>query len=67
MSAIRRRLDGSSGKGLDPATYMPLIKDAASRASRLEDRHRRNETQFPHDNPSSSMFRLLSAVEPPGN
>lgn len=66
VSRIRWQLDGSSGKGLDPAKYMPLIKDAASRASRLEERHRRNETHFPHDNPSSSMFRLLSAVEPPG-
>ena len=43
-SRIRRLLDGSSGNGLDPldpldpVKCMPLIKDAASRASRLEDR-----------------------------
>jgi RloB-like protein len=59
---IRRQLDGSSDKGLDPAKYMLLTKDAARRAAKLEERHRRNDTQFPHDNPSSTMFRLLSAV-----
>jgi hypothetical protein len=36
---VRRQLDGSSGKGLDPAKYMPLIKDAARRAARLEELH----------------------------
>jgi hypothetical protein len=65
-SRIRRQLDGSSDKGLDPAEYMPLTKDAARRAAKLEERHRRNDTRFPHDNPSSSRFRLLSAVGPNG-
>lgn len=63
-SRIRRRLDGSSGKELDPAKYMALVSDAAARATRLDERHRRDETRFPHDNPSSGMFRLLSAVGP---
>jgi hypothetical protein len=62
-SRFRRRLDGSSGKGLDPTKYMPLIKDAARRAARLEERHRLDGTPFPHDNPSSGMFSLFAAVE----
>jgi hypothetical protein len=63
-SRLRRQLDGSSGKGLTPAEYMPLIKDAARRAAKLEERHSRDGTPFPHDNPSSGMFRLFAAVEP---
>jgi hypothetical protein len=61
----RRRLDGSSDKGLDAATYMPLAGDAARRAVELEERHERNGTAFPDDNPSSGMHRLLASVEPP--
>jgi hypothetical protein len=61
---LRRQLDRSGGKGLDPAKYMALVKDAARRAAKLEERHRLDETAFPHDNPSSGMFRLFAAVEP---
>jgi RloB-like protein len=59
----RQRLDGSSGKGLDPVKYMPLIQDAGRRAAKLEERHHRDGTTFPHDNPSSGMHRLLASVE----
>ena len=60
---VRRTLDGTSGKGLDGATYMPRRAAAARRARTLEERHRGNETEFPHDNPSSGMFRFLDAIE----
>jgi hypothetical protein len=59
-----RKLDGRSGKRIDGATYMPLRKDAVTRALRLARRHERNSTSFPCDNPSSSMCDLLAAIEP---
>ncbi len=62
---LRRQLDGSSDKGLDAAKYMPFTAYAARRAAELDRRHLQNSTVFPHDNPSSSMHRLLTAVEPP--
>jgi hypothetical protein len=62
--ALRQSLDGASGKGLDPAIYMPLIEDATRRAVALDDRHMRNGTIFPHNNPSSSMHRLMTSVKP---
>jgi hypothetical protein len=65
-SRIRRELDGSSDKGLDTTRYMPLIFDAAQRAVVLEDRHERDDTRFPHNNPSSGMHRLLEAIRSPG-
>jgi hypothetical protein len=61
----RRSLDGSSDKGLDAATYMPLAGDAARRAAQLDQRHQRNGTSFPNDNPSCGMHRLLASIEPP--
>jgi RloB-like protein len=60
--ALRRSLDGASGKGLDPAIYLPLIDDATQRAIALDDRHMRNGTIFPHNNPSSGMHRLMTSV-----
>ncbi|HEX6507158.1 MAG TPA: RloB family protein [Chloroflexota bacterium] len=63
-SKIRRQLDGSRGKELNPAKYMPLVKDAAQRAAKMEELHRRNGARFPDDNPSSGMHRLLAAIEP---
>ena len=60
---LRRTLDGTSGKDLDGATYMPRRVDAARRARALDERHRGNDTEFPHDNPSSGMFRFLDAIE----
>ncbi len=62
---LRRQLDGSPDKGLDAAKYMPLFGDAAQRAAELDERHRRNGTAFPDDNPSSGMHRLIATVEPP--
>lgn len=61
---LRRQLDGSSGKGLDAAKYMPLMADATRRAAELDRRHVRNSASFPQDNPSSGMHRLLASTEP---
>ena len=60
---LRRSHDGSFGKGLDGATYMPRRAEAAQRARALAARHERDGTEFPNDNPSSGMFRFLAAVE----
>ena len=64
---VRRRLDGACDKGLDAAKYMPLTGAASRRAAELDKRHLRNDTHFPHNNPSSGMHRLLASVEPPGS
>jgi hypothetical protein len=61
---LRRELDGSSNKSLDAARYMPLIMDATNRAAALERRHKNEGTTFPHDNPSSGMYRLIASVQP---
>lgn len=60
---LRRGHDGSAGKGLDGAPYMPRRAEAAQRARALASRHERDGTRFPNDNPSSGMFRFLAAVE----
>jgi hypothetical protein len=62
---LRRQLDKSTDKGLDPAKYMPYVRKAANRAMKLEERHRRNGTSFPDDNPSSGMHRLIFSVQAP--
>lgn len=61
---LRRRLDKSPDKGLDPARYMPLVHEASGRALRLEERHLQDGTSFPDDNPSSGMHRLIASVQP---
>jgi hypothetical protein len=61
---LRQRLDGSAGKGLDATKYMPLTADAVRRAAGLDERHQRDGTHFPDTNPSSSMHRLLTEIEP---
>ena len=62
---LRHRLDKSTDKGIDPAKYMPYIGKASARAVRLEERHQRDGTPFPHDNPSSGMHRLIASVQIP--
>ncbi|MGH3772322.1 MAG: RloB family protein [Pseudonocardiaceae bacterium] len=62
-----RKLDGRSGKRINVDQYIPRRHAAAQRASSLSCRHERNQTSFPHDNPSSTMSDLLttiSAMEP---
>lgn len=59
-----RSLDRRAGKSIDATVYMPLRKEAATRAECLRDRHLRDGTVFPNDNPSSGMFEFLRALEP---
>lgn len=59
-----RALDRRSGKSIDVALYLPLRRNAAARAERLAARHQRDGMTFPHDNPSSGMYRFLKALEP---
>ena len=61
---LRRDHDGSSGKGLDGATYMSRRTDAARRARTLAAKHAGDGTDFPRDNPSSGMYQFLDAIEP---
>ncbi|MGH3899066.1 MAG: RloB family protein [Pseudonocardiaceae bacterium] len=57
-----RKLDGRSGKRINADQYVPHRHAAARRASSLSCRHERNQTLFPHDNPSSTMSDLLTAI-----
>lgn len=59
-----RELDGRAGKRIDVNMYMPLRSNASARAVKLSQRHGRNGTVFPQDNPSSSMCDLLATIEP---
>jgi hypothetical protein len=61
--SVSCRLDGRQGKRLDGAKYMPLRGDASARAAELSARHQRDGTVSPNDNPSSTMYRLLAAIE----
>lgn len=61
--ARARKQSASTNKSLDPAKYMPLVKEVSRRAARLEKNHQRNGTLFPGDNPSSGIHRLLASVE----
>ena len=63
---LRRQLDGSKDKSLIPSNYMSSIKIAMHRAAELDKRHVRDGTVFPHDNPSSGMYRLIASIEPVG-
>ncbi len=59
---LRRRLDGVPDKGLDPAKYMPLVNEAMDNATALDERHLRDGTEFPRDNPSSGMYLLVAST-----
>lgn len=63
VESMSRKLDGRTGKSIDGSVYMPLRKQAARRAERLEQRHKNNGTSFPDDNPSSGMHHFLRALE----
>ena len=63
---LRCQHDKSSGKGLEGSEYMPLRTVAAKRARALAAKHAGDVTEFPHDNPSSGMYRLLEAIESNG-
>ena len=59
---LLRDHDGSSGKGLHGAPYMPRRADAAQRARALTAKHAGDGTEFPDDNPSSGMYLFLEAM-----
>ena len=61
---LRSDFDGSKGKEVDGDLYMPLRETAAKRARDLRNKHVKDGTAFPDDNPSSGMFLLLEAIEP---
>jgi hypothetical protein len=61
---VSRGLDGRPGKAIDPGVYLDHRQAAARRARQGADRHARNLTLFPDDNPSSTMYKLLAAIEP---
>ncbi|MFK3980903.1 RloB family protein [Micromonospora sp. NPDC050397] len=65
---LRRSLDGQAAKSLVGADYMAQRTVAAKRAAALDRAHQRSGTTFPHDNPSSGMHLLITAVTalPPG-
>jgi hypothetical protein len=63
LQKLSRSLDGRSGKRIEASIYMPLRKKAARRAKNLDMRHDRDDTPFPHDNPSSGMYKFLRALE----
>lgn len=63
---LRRDLDKGAGKELDGSVYMPRRADAAERAGALTAKHEGDGTEFPDDNPSSGMYRLLEAMESNG-
>ncbi|WP_089313898.1 RloB family protein [Actinomadura mexicana] len=60
---LSRKLDNRTGKSIDADMYMPLRKVATDRATQLDRRHERNGTKFPHNNPSSGMYKFLEALE----
>lgn len=61
---LSRGLDGRRGKGIDPDLYLPHRGTAIHRAVALTQRHSGNGTEFPNDNPSSTMSALLTAIDP---
>ncbi|ROO90027.1 RloB-like protein [Actinocorallia herbida] len=64
--SLSRSLDSRTGKSIDAALYMPLRKQAARSAILLDKGHRQSETRFPHDNPSSGMYKFLKSLEGEG-
>ena len=61
---LLREHDKSAGKGLAGSQYMRLRAAAARRARKLTAKHAGDGREFPKDNPSSGMYRLLEAIEP---
>jgi hypothetical protein len=62
---LRSKFDRSPNKGINPRMYeryMDNIGEAARRAKALDKRHEQDDTAFPHNNPSSGMYRLLASL-----
>ena len=61
---LRRTQDGSQGKTVDGAVYMQRLTEAMQRSARLDELHERAGREFPKNNPSSGVHRLLQAIDP---
>jgi hypothetical protein len=60
---LRRELDGSADKHLDPKQYLPHRAAAATRATELGLYHEKNGSSFPQNNPITTVHRLVASVE----
>lgn len=60
---LRKSHDGSTDKGVNGAMYMPRRADAADRALGLAEKHEKEATRSPQNNPSSGMYLFLQAIE----
>jgi hypothetical protein len=59
---LRRSCDGQVKKGLKGADYMPYREVARQRAAALDRQHEQDCRDFPQNNPSSGMHRLIASV-----
>lgn len=59
---IRKSLDETKTKHLDPQVYRPLISLAVQRAEQLNQKHKKDGTTFPENNPSSTFCDLVSSL-----
>ena len=59
---LRSSLDGSDSKHLDADLYRPLIGVARANEKRLREKHLKDGTQFPDDNPSTSIGELITML-----
>lgn len=59
---LRRSCDGQARKGLKGADYMPHRALARERAMALDRQHEQDGRDFPRNNPSSGMHRLIASV-----
>ena len=55
-------LEKRPSKGINPSFYMDHIAKAVERADKLRARHKKNNTTFPNDNPSTGMPDFIRAV-----
>ncbi len=62
--ALRHEQDDSQGKSLDSNAYMQRLPEAMRRSRRLDLLHEHAGREFPDNNPSSGMHRLLEAINP---
>ncbi|ORA22079.1 hypothetical protein BST18_24660 [Mycobacteroides abscessus subsp. bolletii] len=61
---LSKACDGRLGKSLEADLYMASWTEARRRAAALADRHLKNGTPFPKDNPSSSVYMLIESLAP---
>ncbi|GAA5059059.1 RloB family protein [Nocardia callitridis] len=59
---LRCEIDGSDGKHLDGASYMKLADKAVRHAQAMRKKHQRDGTEFPDDNPSSSVDEFVTQI-----